>query len=286
MLTRLSAVDHLLLFKDACKKRRNGTAEWILKDTRFKQWHSGIGPRVLCCHGKSKRPRQNLGGHGADYPQLGQAKQFCGKRPPVLLFQTRQKAEPQSTNVINHLFLQKRGRSTLAFFLAQDDLAESLLAETMLRSILSQAITASESPVRFMGKLTKLLDKPYTSIAEWTVFLQQVVAGVDQACIVVDGLDACTVSERRALLHELSSVVAATPHLYVFLCGQDSMLLDAERAFPIAKISTASAGLRADIALYVEQVLEENSKNGDMIINDPSLRELVVATLNERADDM
>ena len=202
------------------------------------------------------------------------------------MYHSCQKAERQSTNVINHLFLQKYQRTIITFFLAQEDIAESLLAETMLRSILSQAITASELSTPLIGELAKLLDKPYTSISEWTSLLQTVVARPDHVYIIVDGLDACSVPERRAFLRELSTVLSITPHLHVLLCGRDSMLLDAAQVFTVAKISTASAGLRADISLYVEQLLEENSQNGDMVINDLSLRKLVVATLNERADDM
>ncbi|KAH7033561.1 uncharacterized protein B0I36DRAFT_110490 [Microdochium trichocladiopsis] len=252
LLEQLCSYNHLPLFKDTCKKRRNGTADWLLSTTEFTRWCNGTGSAVLCCYGK------------------------IGSGKTVLC-----------TNVINNLYLHMQPRTIVAFFLAHYDNAESLLADTMIRSILKQSLVAIKGPNSHMNRLAELLNKPYVPLREWTVLLQQLIITMNNFYIVVDGLNECTSTERRLLMDELSLISEAAPSLRLFFSGRDSILIDVEQKFGhISKISTVSEGLRTDISLFIESVLEECFENGDLVVEDAALKELIVTTLNDRADGM
>lgn len=49
----LSSHDHMAPFKEACKKRQCGTAEWIHTTPEFIRWYDGTGSPLLWCSGKS-----------------------------------------------------------------------------------------------------------------------------------------------------------------------------------------------------------------------------------------
>ncbi|KAM3472159.1 hypothetical protein MY5147_005452 [Beauveria neobassiana] len=154
LLESLSSHEYRTPFWEACKKRQRDTAEWIFAVPEFKRWYDGSGPSLLWCSGK------------------------IGSGKTVLC-----------ANVVNHVFLHKGRHDTATFFFVDRDNAESLQAETLIRSIIRQSIDSTEVPQYLESRLTNLDHAVFVQLDAWIDLLRYVVQQSTAFYILIDGLD-------------------------------------------------------------------------------------------------
>ena len=128
---------------------------------------------------------------------------------------------------------------------------------------------------------------PSTGVGELTVLLQQRLAQSKRFSIFIDALDEFEPKERRELLNLLASLGSSGSGLRVFLAGRESLREEINDKLPgIKRLSMASAGAMVDVALYVQEALQERIENRDLVVGDQSLISEIKQALTEHADGM
>ena len=129
--------------------------------------------------------------------------------------------------------------------------------------------------------------KPSTGVAELTVLLRQRLAQSERFFIFIDALDEFELRERRELLNLLASLGSSGSGLKVFLAGRESLREELnDKLSGIERLSMASAEAMTDIALYVQEELQERIENRDLVVGDQSLILDIKKALTEHADGM
>jgi hypothetical protein len=129
--------------------------------------------------------------------------------------------------------------------------------------------------------------KPSTGVGELTCVLRQRLAQSERFFIFIDALDEFEPRERRELLDLLASLGSSGSCLRVFLAGRESLREELNgKLSSIERLSMASEEAMTDVALYVQEALEERIDNGDLVVQDQSLILYVKQALTEHADGM
>ncbi|KAM3431877.1 hypothetical protein NHJ13734_007105 [Beauveria thailandica] len=252
LLESLSSHEYRTPFWEACKKRQRDTAEWIFAVPEFKRWHDGSGPSLLWCSGK------------------------IGSGKTVLC-----------ANVVNHIFLHKSRHDTATFFFVNRDNADSLQAETLIRSIIRQSIDGTEVPQYVESQLINLDCAVFVHLDAWIDLLRYVVQQSTAFYILIDGLDESDAAERLAILDALSLLAATTSCLRIFLSSRESVELDLRgRSLAVSRVSMSCDSLMSDIRSYVNTSLQKRLENEELAFGDPHLLVEVNDVLTQHADGM
>ncbi|KAM3557837.1 hypothetical protein ARSEF4850_004902 [Beauveria asiatica] len=252
LLESLSSHEYRTPFWEACKKRQRDTAEWIFAVPEFKRWHDGSGPSLLWCSGK------------------------IGSGKTVLC-----------ANVVNHIFLHKSRHDTATFFFVNRDNADSLQAETLIRSIIRQSIDGTEVPQYVESQLINLDCAVFVQLDAWIDLLRYVVQQSTAFYILIDGLDESDAAERLAILDALSLLAATTSCLRIFLSSRESVELDLRgRSLAVSRVSMSCDSLMSDIRSYVNTSLQKRLENEELAFGDPHLLVEVNNALTQHADGM
>ncbi|CRK34635.1 hypothetical protein BN1723_014880 [Verticillium longisporum] len=252
LLVYLSSHDYKTPFQIACKKHQYNTAEWIFTTPEFERWHDGTGPSLLWCSGK-----------------IGSGKTIL------------------CANVINHVLVKKGSKDRVTYFFLQYDESNSLMAETMIRSIIRQSIDPTASPEQVESQIKDLRQKPFVQLNEWASLFRKRIEGSSVFFIFIDGLDECDATERRASLDVLSSLATGDPRLRIFITSRGSVDKDLRDRFPrMGRVSMTSDCVASDIRLYIDAVVDERVRDGELAVGDPLLLETIKETLSEHADGM
>jgi hypothetical protein len=184
--------------------------------------------------------------------------------------------------------LHKSGTGDIiTFFFPQFNEPQSLCAETVIRSIIKQSLDPMTLSEEMEASLVRMDLNPSTGVAELTVLLQQSLAQSERFFIFIDALDEFQPRERRELLNVLASLGSTGSGLRVFLAGRESLREEINHKFSgIERLSMASAAAMTDIALYVQETLQERIENRDLVVGDQSLISDIKQVLTEHADGM
>ncbi|KAM3467272.1 hypothetical protein NHJ6243_000303 [Beauveria neobassiana] len=250
LLESLSSHEYRTPFWEACKKRQRDTAEWIFAVPEFKRWYDGSGPSLLWCSGK------------------------IGSGKTVLC-----------ANVVNHVFLHKGRHDTATFFFVDRDNAESLQAETLIRSIIRQSIDSTEVPQYLESRLTNLDHAVFVQLDAWIDLLRYVVQQSTAFYILIDGLDECDAAERQAVFDALSLLAATASCLRIFISSRESVDLDLRgRSLPMSRVSMSCDSLMSDIRSYIDTSLQKRLQNEELAFGDAHLLVEVNDALTQHAD--
>lgn len=191
-------------------------------------------------------------------------------------------------SAISHVFAQKSlPDEIITFFFPQFSDPESLLTETIVRSIIRQSLDRVALSDNIMASLAEIDQNPSTGIQELTALLRRRLAQSKTFYIFIDALDELDPIERRSLLDLLVTLGSTTPNIKVFLAGRESLSAELKKRLPdIEHLSMASPGAKADIALYIKEALDEKIQNGDLVFGDPFLVLEVEEALTKHADGM
>jgi hypothetical protein len=193
-----------------------------------------------------------------------------------------------SASAVSYVFAHKsRTGEIITFFFPQFNDPQSLCAETVIRSIIRQSLDPMTLSEEMEASLVEMDLKPSTGVGELTVLLRQRLAQSEKFFIFIDALDEFEPRERRELLNLLASLGSSGSGLRVFLAGRESLREELnDKLSGIERLSMASAEAMTDVALYVQEALEERIKNGDLVVGDQSLILYVKQALTEHADGM
>jgi hypothetical protein len=126
-----------------------------------------------------------------------------------------------------------------------------------------------------------------SAFGELVVFLRRRIAQSEIFYIFLDALDEFEPIERRALLDSLASLASGGPRLRVFLTSRGNLSGELRRRFPtIENVTMASVDVDSDIALYVEEALQERMRDKDLVVGELSLVEDIKQALIKHADGM
>lgn len=192
-----------------------------------------------------------------------------------------------SAHVINHIFLNSSHTEHASFFFLSRDSAESLRAETIIRSIIRQFLDPLALSTHVESHLIDLDKALNVDLTVWIGLLQYIIECWGVYFIFIDGLDECEAVERGAVLDALVSLAATRPNLRIFITSRDSLHLDL-RVRPIAmqQVSMACDSLTLDIRAYVDASIQERLQNEELILGEPQLLAEIINTLTQHADGM
>ncbi|PTB73955.1 hypothetical protein M440DRAFT_1440869 [Trichoderma longibrachiatum ATCC 18648] len=182
----------------------------------------------------------------------------------------------------------RRSDTFVSFFFIQFDDQRSMNAETILKSIIQQALHAS-SPSREIEFLLERMRLSLSSgLQDLLELLRKTVASFETFYIAIDGIDECSKQDRGELFKALSSLLATESNTKLFLAGRDSVSRELRNAFTAAdnQITMACPSVQTDIATYVEGIVQDKLQSEDLIVEDLSLIEEIKIALTEGADGM
>ncbi len=193
-----------------------------------------------------------------------------------------------SASAVSHVFANKsRTGDIITFFFPQFNNPQSLYAETVIRSIIRQSLDPMTLSEEMEASLVEMDQKPSTGVGELTVLLRRRLAQSEKFFIFIDALDEFEPRERRELLNLLASLGSSGSGLRVFLAGRESLRGELnDKLSGIERLSMASVEAMADVALYVEEALQERIENRDFVVGDQSLILDIKQALTEHADGM
>jgi ankyrin repeat protein len=137
------------------------------------------------------------------------------------------------------------------------------------------------------ASLVRMDENPSTGVGELMVLLRDRLAQSEKLFIFIDALDEFEPRERRELLNLLASLGSSGPGLRVFLAGRESLREEInDKLSGIERLSMASAEAMTDVALYVQEALQDRIENRELVVGDQSLILDIKQALIEHADGM
>ncbi|TFB02951.1 Ankyrin repeat domain-containing protein 50 [Trichoderma ghanense] len=254
LLDSLSTHDYVTPLKQSRRKRYSGTLEWLFKTREFDRWLNDSECPFLWCSGK-----------------IGSGKTIL------------------TASLIDKLLTDKRRSDVfVSFFIIQFDDQQSLNAETILKSIIQQALHASRPSREIESSLERMILSLSSGLKDLLVLLRKTAASFKTFYIAIDGIDECSKQDRGDLLGILSSVLATERNTKLFLASRDSVSREIQTTFTIADehLSMECSSVQADIATYVEGIVQDKLQSEELIVEDLSLIEDIKAALTEGADGM
>lgn len=183
--------------------------------------------------------------------------------------------------------MQKSRRDTATFFFVNRDNADSLQAETLIRSIIRQSIDSTKVTQHVESQLTKLDRAVFVQLDAWIDLLRYVIQQSTAFYILIDGLDESDVAERQFVLDALSSLTTTSSCLRIFISSRESVDLDLRgRSLPMSRVSMSCDSLMSDIRAYVDTSLQTRLENEELAFGDPHLLVEVNDALTRHADGM
>ncbi|PMB65245.1 hypothetical protein BM221_008601 [Beauveria bassiana] len=181
----------------------------------------------------------------------------------------------------------KSRHDTATFFFVDRDNAESLQAETLIRSIIRQSIDSTEVPQYLESRLTNLDHAVFVQLDAWIDLLRYVVQQSTAFYILIDGLDECDAAERQAVFDALSLLAATASCLRIFISSRESVDLDLRgRSLPMSRVSMSCDSLMSDIRSYIDTSLQKRLQNEELAFGDAHLLVEVNDALTQHADGM
>ncbi|KAI6560168.1 hypothetical protein MCOR03_004459 [Pyricularia oryzae] len=250
LLDSLSAHDFMRPYKQSNERRYGNTTDWVFKTSEFQRWLDGEST-VLWCSGK-----------------IGSGKTVV------------------ASSVIQHILKAKGSLGCpVSFFFAQADDADSLDAETILRSILYQRLLNTNISEEMELKIRNTVST--SAFSDVLDLLREVIPAPQTSYIVLDGLDECNKENRKMVLKALSALASPNNNVRLFLSARSSLQEEVERYFPvIERLKLGHESTNEDIAAYIKGFIDERMDDGDLKVGDLSLLDEIQRVLTEGAQGM
>ncbi|KAJ7044895.1 ankyrin repeat-containing domain protein [Mycena alexandri] len=245
----LSPINFFERQEDIFNAREPGTGDWLLADSRFKQWEASSG-EILWCHG------------------------MPGAGKTVL-----------SSVVVDHLESHSgAGNTTVACVYlnhkeTQIQTPSNLLAALWRQLVFGKTISTESMVQKLHQKHLEKRTRP--SLADIHDVLRSVVSEWSRVYIVVDALDEYPEDQRRILLEHLT-VLDSTVNL--MLTSRPHIALDT--VLPLGFGELEIRGSDTDIRKYVDQRIQNSERLSLLVRVWPRLREEIILKIVRTAGGM
>ncbi|KAJ3495242.1 hypothetical protein NLG97_g3533 [Lecanicillium saksenae] len=191
------------------------------------------------------------------------------------------------SHVVNHIFQNMGLNDRVSFFFVTHDNAESLRAETVIRSVIRQSLNSETLSKDIEKQLTDLNEIIYIDLKSWVSLLQYVIQNSGVYFVFLDGLDECSAVERLAILDALELLTNSASNLRIFITSRDNLRLDLRgRSITMQHVSMACDSLTRDIRSYINTSVQERLQQNELVLGDPHLSDEIINTLTKHADGM
>ena len=227
--------------------RKYGTTTWIFSNEAYKQWKRSTSSSTLWCTG------------------------ILGSGKTVL-----------SANIVEDLMLTEP-TAVVSYFFCRHDNVESLKTRTVIGSIARQILEQYETDVA-----EKHISFDANALDTHTIItcLGQILPPIPRKnIIVIDGLDECSTKEAKSLLNCLKQL-QASPHVFQVYCSCRPDVFRRAPAIMKPLFTISVPKVNPEIALYIENTLEQRLEAGSLCIRDPKIIITIQDTLLEKANGM
>ncbi|KAJ5730531.1 uncharacterized protein N7483_005039 [Penicillium malachiteum] len=248
----LSQVKHVKPWQRALQKRMGGTSEWLQTYPAFIKWKESSGPAILWCSGT------------------------MGVGKTVLM-----------SNIVLQLHDQRQSDVISYFFCTAED-NESLSAKNIFGSVVSQLLHT---------KIEESLYSDLVSLAESTqdlstdeviqLFVSQIKSDKTYF-VILDGLDECDSSQIREIARGLGKLCQQSQlNLKILCAGRPGLEEELFRiAKPAHRILIEKAMVNPDIKRFLELALNKHIEEGQLTLEDDSLKKKILDALQAGSDGM
>ena len=175
----------------------------------------------------------------------------------------------------------------VVFFFTRFDDQHSLKPETILRSVLRQALAPMDLSDELESIMLGVSLDASVELRALSELLDKRARHLNNLYIVVDGLDECGKLERKELMLELSWLCAENPKIKVFLAGRESLTSEMRQVFPpLIHVSMGFASAQSEIGVFVAGTIHERLETEDLIIEDQALVKDITNALIDGAEGM
>ncbi|VUC25161.1 unnamed protein product [Clonostachys rosea] len=247
LLKRLSSYDYTQSYLEACRKRYANTADWVFLTSEFQEWMHSPSSSILWLSGKS------------------------------------------SAHAISHIARIKGDDEKLTYFFIRYEDPNSLKAETILQSIIRQSQNPDPASLseEMERRLVEMKMDTFSNLDAWLDLLGYNIMLTNTFFLIVDAVDECEPQERRALLQGLSKLATTVSGFKVILTGRDSLSKEMKDTFPcLARVIMTPSQTEPDIVLYIDEVLQERQRIGELQLYDRELFGVIKNKLIHHANGM
>ncbi|KAI3324596.1 hypothetical protein HD806DRAFT_493050 [Xylariaceae sp. AK1471] len=251
LLDEISTFDHVSAFNLARSKRYHSTGSWVFQTHEWSNWEKADKSRILWLSGK------------------------IGAGKTVL-----------SATIVDHLLVSRRASESISFFFPRFDHAESLLADTIIRSLIRQNLQPD-----LVAKLSDALTKASSSFYSQDSVLKLLVSKLaffSTNYILIDALDECEPKERQKLLQMLGAAVNTSSSIVkIFVSSRDSLENEMLTTLSqVTKIRMDAPEAVSDLELFTRQSLSERMNMGQLAIGSIVSLERICDALTTKAQGM
>jgi hypothetical protein len=191
---------------------------------------------------------------------------------------------------VDEILCQPRASGTqVVFFFCEPDFVKSLDGVVILSCLIRQFIDLQTLDNDFEERLKSLFENAYPDIYELEPILHLALDKSSAATfIIIDGLDACTHTDREATLSILSRVIErATPTVKLFTSSRESLMDEISKSFKTYQhMTTARPEAQSDISTYIDKILKEKIDRSDLVLGDVELEQEIKVALTGGANGM
>ncbi|KAI1358533.1 hypothetical protein F5Y08DRAFT_345600 [Xylaria arbuscula] len=230
-LDLISTFDHVTAFNQARSKRYHSTGGWVFQTPEWHAWIDESSSRVCWLSGK------------------------IGSGKTVL-----------SATITDHLLATRRVCESISFFFPRFDYSESLLADSIIRSLIRQNLQPD-----IVDKLSNDMSKAHSSFYSQEAVLSLLLAKTSMFStnyFIIDSLDECEPRERQALIQILSATVKrSSSKVKILIASRDNLENELISSFPqITRLRMNAREAASDLELFTHQTLSERMNVGQLAV--------------------
>jgi hypothetical protein len=194
-----------------------------------------------------------------------------------------------SAAAINDILCQsRRDNDHIAFFFCEYDNASSLIARTILGTLIRQCLTAEILPKAIEDKLIYLFRGTPPDAEDLEPLLNGIAAISRAVIFVIDGFDECARIDRVIILKMLDRLMSSSRStIKIFLSSREDIIGDISRVFNTCRqVSMDYGEAREDISTYVNDIIDQKVKDGDLVVGNTRLIQDIKNVLVQGANGM
>lgn len=254
LLEKLSTHDYIGALKRIRKKRYGITSSWLSKSQAFKYWLEDTKSSALWLSGI-----------------LGSGKSVV-----------------TAAAIDDLLCRSRKSNDHIGFFFCEYDNASSLIARTIIGTLIRQCLTVDSLSKTIEERLKDLCKGTSPDAEDLEPLLHDIAATSGTTIFAIDGFDECTKANRIIILRMLHRLMSSSrSKIKIFFSSREDVIMDIGRVFNTCQqVAMDCEEARADIPTYVNGIIAEKMKNGELEVTDIQLLQHIRNVLVRGANGM